>query len=849
MKKKLLILLCGILCAFSGKVSAQLDLEHWIPPFLQSSRGLITVSSVRLLLSTDKVQPFKVRLYNNNQLVKEFTLSKDQPIEYEVPDDSKIRATSIRNTMRPVKMGYHLAGEKSFFVSLRMYGIPISGMIASKGKTALGTEFYVVNDQSILYDENEPNGRRKFMMNYQASIMALEDNTHIKVANYDDRLVFTDGTDADELNFVLNKGESYIVAAVKSDNPTPNNPIPVLDDNDPNLIGAKITSDKKIIVNNGNFLSQDLGDIGENINLDQSLPTSKIGKEYFIANGLTIPDGFMEKMVMVATQDDTKIYLNDETAPFKTLNEGEYFIGPAPKVKKFKVGSQPSWMNSNMKLIETKGIYLRSSKPMYIFQMVGGFQHMPTRMEPDLTPSTSAMMFSFPIDKNYLPDPRQNLSNTVVIPNIGMLSDRPIDTKITIKTEDGATVKVNNQTIPPSDFSPIVGKPGWSYWSRFQLGGDLSVTSDKSVNVDYTGGYMFSGIAGSFTGFSNDPFIIKNGNCIQETVILSLNNSDFEHIQWQLNGVNIAGANSPTYIPTLPGSYRCVLSYMDFTFITDPVQVENCPYAISTRNIGDQCPDFTVTPFFSPPNGNLPIVSTEILTQPAHGTVTLEGNVFRVIPQEGFTGSDRFIYKITGSTGFYEVVKIEYNVLATPIGDIKESILPEVSIEPNYFYNLNLAINTQNNETFVFYENEEDATNETNPIVDVLNYSTTTEKTIYVRVTAANGCFVVKNFQLLIPPKPGNVFSLPNVLTPNNDGLNDVWDYSALKNTELIEMKIFDRFGALVYQHQSAEKYFWSGKDLSGKSMKTAAYWAVFTYRNTDGKMVTESMWILLKNS
>jgi len=830
-------------------MKAQLDLEHWFPPFLQSSVGNTSVTSVRILLSTDKVQPFKVRLFNDNKLVEEFIISKSQPIDYVVPDDSKIRATSKTNTMRPTTMGYHLAGEKSFYASIRMYGLPISEMIASKGKSALGTRFFVVNDQSILYDEQEPNGTRKFMMNYQASIMALEDNTKIKVSNFDKRLVFANGDTSDELTFTLNKGQSYIVAAIKSDNPTPNNPIPVLDDNDPNLIGGQITSDKKIVVSNGNFLSQGIGDIGQNINLDQSLPVSRIGKEYFIANGLTFADGFMEKMIMVATENNTEIFLNDESQPFKVLNEGEYYIGPGPRFKKFIGGSQPPFTNSVTKTIETKGIYLRATKPLYVFQMIGGFQDMPIRMAPDNTPSTSAMMFSYPIDKNYLPDIRQKLTNTVVIPKVDVLAGRALDNKITLKTPTGANLKVNNVAIPAADFSPIVGKPGWSYWSRFQLNGDFEVTSDKSINVDYTGGYVFSGLAGSYTGFSNDPYIIRSGNCIQENVILTINNTDFEHFQWQLNGVDILGANSSTYLPVTPGSYTCVLSYMDFEFITDAESVVHCPYTVSTINLGAKCPNFTLQPEFSAPNQSLPIVSVEIITQPSQGNVTFDGYVFKVVPLADFSGPDRFVYRITASTGFYEVVKVDFTMLPRPIGDVKELIIPNSTVEPNFYFNLISAINSSNGESFVFFETEADASADQNSIIDPLNYSVSEEKLIYVKIKNSAGCTVIKSFLLSIPPKPPVLMTLFNVVTANGDGLNDVWDYSALQSLNLLDLKIFDRTGALVFSHQTNQKFQWNGKNQSNNPVPSGTYWVVYQYIDSAGELIQKHQWVLVKNS
>lgn|GEM_PF-614242 len=861
MKFKILFVLV-LLFFLPKKMNAQLDLEHWFPPFLQSTNGNQTITSFHLILSTDKETPFTVNLYNDNQLVKQFTLSKDSPVDYEITKDSYIRSTSLNNVMKPVKMGLHLAGEKSFYASIRMYGSLVSEMFSSKGKSALGKEFFVVNDRVLLYDPDASTSDAvSKVMNYQASIMAYEDNTHIKVSNFDKRLTFANGDTSDELNIILNKGESYIVAAIKKDNPTPDNPIPILDDNDPNLIGAKITSDKKIVVSNGNFISQDIGldpnfvplQTGGNANMDQSVPTSKIGKEYFISNGLTSPgnpsnpkqSALMEKMVMVATEDNTEIYLNDETTPFKILNAGEYYVGPGPRYDKFINGTQPSYTNSLNRTVFSKGMYVRASKPLYIYQLVGGFQDMPRALAPDFTNKTSAMMFSFPIDKDYTPDPRQQLSNILIIPKVDELAGRPIDNKITIKTEDNANVRVNGS--PISNLSPIPGKPGWSYWSRYQLSGDIEITSDKSINVDYTGGYIFSGISGSFTGFSNDPFIIKNGNCIQETVILTVSNTDFEKIQWQLNGVDIPGANEATYIPTLPGNYTCVLSYADFTFTTSPVFVDNCPYAISTRDIGDNCPGFTVIPSFSPPNNTLTITDVEILTQPSHGNVEYSGGIFTVFPN-GYSGPDRFVYKITASTGFYEVVKIEYNALPNPVGDIGNELLPFGSLDNIYYYNLETIINQVNSETFAFFENLGDAENETNEIFDPQHYSSSEEKEIYVRITNAHGCYEIKKFKLIIPPKPVIDFDLPNVITPNGDGYNDTWNYGILENVELLTLNIFDRYGTLVYTHKPGNAYSWNGRDFANNSLPTASYWVVYSYINSNGQSQMKNQWIYLKN-
>lgn len=111
-------------------------------------------------------------------------------------------------------------------------------------------------------------------MNYQATITAYSDGTKIKVSGYKSGLKFTDGSTNNELNITLNKNQTYIVAALKKDNTT----TAINDYFDPHLIGATITSDKPIVVTNGNLLSQDAATIGGSVNIDQSMPVDKLGK-------------------------------------------------------------------------------------------------------------------------------------------------------------------------------------------------------------------------------------------------------------------------------------------------------------------------------------------------------------------------------------------------------------------------------------------------------------------------------------------------------------------------------------------------------------------------------------------
>jgi len=64
---------------------------------------------------------------------------------------------------------------------------------------------------------------------------------------------------------------------------------------------------------------------------------------------------------------------------------------------------------------------------------------------------------------------------------------------------------------------------------------------------------------------------------------------------------------------------------------------------------------------------------------------------------------------------------------------------------------------------------------------------------------------------------------IPNVITPNNDGENDVWDLIEVPNLEQFDIEIYDRPGALVYR---TSNYLndWKAEDSSGKKLLPGIY-------------------------
>lgn len=109
--------------------------------------------------------------------------------------------------------------------------------------------------------------------------------------------------------------------------------------------------------------------------------------------------------------------------------------------------------------------------------------------------------------------------------------------------------------------------------------------------------------------------------------------------------------------------------------------------------------------------------------------------------------------------------------------------------------------------------------------------------TIYVK--DKNNCEIVQSKFLII--------NLINAITPNGDGINDTLDYSDLKIKENVSIKIFDRYGSLVYQSEG-QNYIWDGKS-SGRNVNSGTYWYMINWIEPLTKIQTYfSGWILVKN-
>lgn len=110
----------------------------------------------------------------------------------------------------------------------------------------------------------------------------------------------------------------------------------------------------------------------------------------------------------------------------------------------------------------------------------------------------------------------------------------------------------------------------------------------------------------------------------------------------------------------------------------------------------------------------------------------------------------------------------------------------------------------------------------------------------YVMVQDANGCILTDS--VVIEESP-DLLAIPNVFTPNGDGLNDYF-LPHLLNVRSFEMQLFNRWGKLVYT-ATDQQPGWNGTNKGAES-ETGIYMYHITATFLDGTTVNRSGSVIL---
>ena len=683
--KRFLLSFVLIFATFSS-LFAQRDTEHWIAPYYATMGGYTN----RVYLSTDSTTPFTVSIFSNNALLTggTVTISKNNPATFDI-SVATISANTAADAFNVITKGLYLQGSKPFYCTLRMGQGAHGEIVTSKGKAGLGKEFYVANTPSSSTSNN-----------FTAGVLATENNT-VVTATWNGAVGFFGGAPTGNTNtFTLNKGESFIFAGNTSTTAP--------------FMGAKIVSSKPITLTNGN-VNGNFGNSpsGSDAILDQSVPVERLGSTFAMVRTKST-DADLEGGIVIATEDNTQIFLNGAGTAIATINQGQWYriMGTAYQLQ---------GTNNHYNMLVT------TSKNAYLYQLVS------------VSDNNATCGF------NYIPPLNCFLPRK--IDEIGKINEMPgytgtINLKLNILTEAGATVLVNN--VPPTAAEgpyTLTGNTAWVTYSLENLPPNLTIESNKAVTAGINGGYSTAGYGGYFAGFSSIPVIAKQtGECIPG-IILEVDDS-YETYQWYLNGAPITGATSHTYTPTAAGNYTVKVTMGTCPPVTTPIYKVFTCLKQTTQSVYI-CGTKVITPTFTSSTQS-PLASTvTIITQPTHGTATINPStgVITYIPQAGYLGADVIVYKFCGNAPeFIDCEQVTLNLNLVPFV-LTDRTIKACQYAGKGYFDLTTANVTDNSvpTTKKFYPTLADLNANTNQITNPTNYFSGAG-TVYVRVTTSEGC-------------------------------------------------------------------------------------------------------------
>ncbi len=502
------ILLFILLFAHYFTAFAQLDSIHWIPPMYASDAP----NDQYIYLSTPSTIPFVVTIKDGaGNILATPSLSNATPYRYSIGTGTGTPLFVTDGMLNNAQMnkGFILQANEKFYANVRLKNTAQAGSLTAKGRAGAGNTFRV----SFIPVFVNASYRNNF-----CSIMATEDNTTVTVSGYNPNVVFhgIPTVTSNSLTISLNAGETYTFASKFNVNA-----------NKTGLIGALISSDKPVVVNNGNFLGAlENTNQGQDILIDQSVPTDILGTEYISVRGNGLNS--MEQILVVAHQDNTGIFVNGNSTAVTTLNAGQWFL-----------------INSSYyQGTGHKNMYIQSSNPVYCVQSLGGSASVPTYGMNILAPLSCVLPTTIDL-----------------IPSVDKIGNVSYNGGLFIITRSGATVSLNGTV--QTGAQSVNGTLDWETYKISGLTGNQKIVSTGNLIGGVFGANGDMGWAGYFSGFDKGPFEITSlpNTTTQDSCGSVLLNAPTQYTtyNWYYNNTSISTAPPPLLV-NLPGDYYVAMT-------------------------------------------------------------------------------------------------------------------------------------------------------------------------------------------------------------------------------------------------------------------------------------------------
>lgn len=544
MKKTLLFLFT----LFSISCFSQFSKTHYIPPLTCATN---LAGDHYLYISTPSTTDVNFKIIANGVTIVSDVIKNTAPYIHSIGQGENTQLFTPKTSIGIVtNKGFIVEAEDLIYVSVRVNAgfsnqnnsYNHAGGLVSKGNSALGKEFRLGAMLNPIYDTS--------VLNF-ASILSTENNTKITISNIEIGTLLPNGTPiSGPIEITLNKNESYVLALENYNNTISNSS---------KMIGALVQSDKPVVVNSGSFggsnstvVNTQGNPIGRDVGFDQIVPLEKTGKEYIFVKGLGTDE--LERILLIANVDDTKIFVNGSTTSISTLSKGQYTVLD---------GSQ--FIDGNL--------HVSASENVSAYQSIGG----------------SSTNNNAPANQNLFFVPPLNCATPNIvdnIPAIESIGNTYYNGGLNIVTEAGATVTINNNPIN-ANAVPVIGNTNYVRYTLFDLTGNVAVKSTRQVYVSYFGTNGAATYGGYYSGFDTKPEIITdkisvaNSTCIPNVILKISTLSSYDTFQWYFNDNPINGATLNSYTPTQSGYYQVKGSIVgcpnSVPIFSDKIPVSDCP--------------------------------------------------------------------------------------------------------------------------------------------------------------------------------------------------------------------------------------------------------------------------------
>ncbi|MBK6931403.1 MAG: IgGFc-binding protein [Saprospirales bacterium] len=514
-------LLVAGLSALAIPLFGQLDTVHWLPPMHARSDW----GPQYLYLSTPEQQDFPVSICDGaGTLLATAIISNSQPFRYDLGATANtpvlVAATDLHMPLQG--KGLVINGPKKFYAYFRAHAASgfHAGDLTCKGRAALGQTFRIGH---VVQEVDDRDRRANFI-----GVLASEDSTQVTLSDFHPGTDFQIGgiqvPSSGPTSVWLDRGESIVFAEYITENELAQPPN--------GFMGALLTATRPVAVNCGSWLGAPVVFQAYDIGIDQIAPLERVGKEYILCQGNG--SSVLEHPVVVAHADNTRVWLNSQTAPAAILSAGQFYIIPTSAYS-------------------TAGnMYIRTSEPVFLYQMIGGTASSDDAMR------TAGLMFVPPISCG-IPNQVDNIYQPNRIGN--MTFDGGL--MVVAMKDSLVEVRVNGMPVSVGAPAPVPGNPDFVTYRHLTLFNQavtpdvISIEAEGAVQVAMYGRNEPASFAAFFSGFSKtavpdiDLTLVGDGVCPDTLVASGL----FDGVQWIYEDSILQFGPDSVLVAYAPGRY------------------------------------------------------------------------------------------------------------------------------------------------------------------------------------------------------------------------------------------------------------------------------------------------------